>query len=177
MRSECGVLVANKPDGVVLRGLRGHDGVDVLRVMGHRNLVLRSSRGHHVPDLEIVYRRVFGLGGSRVVDCRYNLWLQLRLSLSTLADDYERHDKDHRPHQRAANDEPEITAVFPAVFVAGLGREFGRQIGRHIRGRSGRNFGRLGCAQRGRWGRDRCRGDWRRGEVGGGIRSGGGDRR
>ena len=44
--SESGVLVANNPDGVVLRG----------------------SRGHRVPHLGIVYRRVFGLGKGRVVD-------------------------------------------------------------------------------------------------------------
>ena len=101
MRCEFGVLVANKSDGVVLR--------------------LRGSRGHYVPDLGVVYRRVFGLEG-RVVDWRYSLWLRLSpqgLSLTSLVQNHA-HNQDNRPHHRAANDEPEV--------VAGVWRDAGLDV-------------------------------------------------
>ena len=100
--SESGVLVANNPDGVVLRG----------------------SRGHRVPHLGMVRRRVFGLGKGRVVDWRYNLWLRPRLSLSTHADHHDRHDK------RVRDERSEL------VVRAGLGRD-GREHRRRGRERVG----------------------------------------
>lgn len=106
--SESGVLVANNPDGVVLRG----------------------SRGHRVPHLGMVYRRVFGLGKGRVVDWRYNLWLRPRLSLSTHADHHDAMTRITAPITAPPMMTPRSPPSFPlALLVPAVGLADGLAVG------------------------------------------------